>query len=170
MHIQKACIPTDHLSIEIMLRWMPHSPMAIIPTLVLVLAWYRQATNLYLNKCWPISMSPYVATLPRWVNRRRKSNMSYHDDVIKWNIFRVTGHLCGEFTAQGPVTRSFDVFFDQRLNKRLNKHSWGWWFETLSRPLGRHCNSWYGNYHSWWRKPSDAKKQKKHSSLTHLSR
>ena len=24
------------------------------------------------------------------------------------NIFRVTGHLCGEFT--GPVTRSFDVF------------------------------------------------------------
>ena len=22
-----------------------------------------------------------------------------HDDVIKWNIFRVTGHLCGEFTG-----------------------------------------------------------------------
>ena len=50
------------------------------------------------------------------------------------NIFRVTGHLCGEFT--GP----FDVFFDLRLNKRLSKHSWGWWFETLSRPLWRHCN------------------------------
>ena len=30
------------------------------------------------------------------------------------NIFRVTGHLCREFTgpAQRPVTRSFDVFFD----------------------------------------------------------
>ena len=32
------------------------------------------------------------------------------------NIFRVTGHLCGEvpgeFPAQRPVTRSFDVFFD----------------------------------------------------------
>ena len=34
------------------------------------------------------------------------------------NIFRITGHLCGEFTgpgefpAQRPVTRSFDVFFD----------------------------------------------------------
>ena len=25
------------------------------------------------------------------------------------NIFRVTGHLCREFTAQRPVTRSFDV-------------------------------------------------------------
>ena len=44
------------------------------------------------------------------------------------NIFRVTGHLCGEFTgdrgeipAQRPVTRSFDAFFDLRLNKRLSK-------------------------------------------------
>ena len=38
------------------------------------------------------------------------------------NIFRVTGPLCreftgpGEFPAQRPVTRSFDVFFDLRLN------------------------------------------------------
>ena len=40
----------------------------------------------------------------------------------KGNIFRVTDHLCGEFTgprwipAQRPVTRSFDVFFDLGLN------------------------------------------------------
>ena len=45
----------------------------------------------------------------------------------------------GEFTAQRPVTRSFDVFFDLRL-KPLSKQWWGWWFETLSRPLWRHCN------------------------------
>ena len=62
------------------------------------------------------------------------------------NIFRVTGPLCGEFTGPGefptqrPVTRSFDVFFDLRLNKRLSKHSWGWWFETLSLSLWRHHN------------------------------
>ena len=31
-------------------------------------------------------------------------------------------------------------FFDLRLNKRLSKQSWGWWFETLSRPLWRRCN------------------------------
>ena len=31
------------------------------------------------------------------------------------NVFRVTGPLCGEFTAQRPVTQSFDVFFDLRL-------------------------------------------------------
>ena len=46
----------------------------------------------------------------------------------------------GEFPAQRTVTRSFDFFFDQRPNKRLSKQSWGWWFETLSRPLWRQCN------------------------------
>ena len=61
-------------------------------------------------------------------------------------IFRVTGPLCGEFTGPGefptqrPVTRSFHVFFDLRLNKRLSKQPWGWWFETPSRSLWRHCD------------------------------
>ena len=31
-----------------------------------------------------------------------------------------------EFPAQSPVTRSFDVFFDLRMNKLLSKQSWGW--------------------------------------------
>ena len=52
----------------------------------------------------------------------------------------------GEFPAQRPVTRSFDVLFDLHLNKRLRKQSWGWWFETLSRPLWRHCNEKYSLY------------------------
>ena len=46
----------------------------------------------------------------------------------------------GEFPAQRPVTRSFDVFFDLRLNKRLSKPSWGWRFETPSHSLWRHRN------------------------------
>ena len=46
----------------------------------------------------------------------------------------------GEFPEQRPVTRSFDAFFDLRLNKRLSKQSWGWWCETPSRSLLRHCN------------------------------
>ena len=29
--------------------------------------------------------------------------------------------VTGEFPAQSPVTRQFDVFFDLRLNKRLSK-------------------------------------------------
>ena len=47
----------------------------------------------------------------------------------------------GEFPTQMPVTRSFDVYFDLRLNKRLCKQSWGWWFETLLCPLWRHSNA-----------------------------
>ena len=46
----------------------------------------------------------------------------------------------GEFPTQRTVTRSFDVFFDLRLNKRLRKQSRVWWFETQSRPLWRHRN------------------------------
>ena len=48
--------------------------------------------------------------------------------------------LTGEFPTQRPVTGSFDIFFDQRLNKRLSKQWWGWWFETPSRPVWRHSN------------------------------
>ena len=44
----------------------------------------------------------------------------------------------GEFPAQRPVTRSFDVFFDLHPNKRLNKQWCGWWFETPSCPFWRH--------------------------------
>ena len=49
--------------------------------------------------------------------------------------------VTGEFPTQRPVTRSFDVFFDQLPNKRVSKQWWGWWFETPSCPLWRHCNA-----------------------------
>ena len=59
--------------------------------------------------------------------------------------------VTGEFSAQRPVTLSFDVFFDVRLNKRLSKQPWGWWFDTSLRSLWRHSN---GNLLSfrfiWW--------------------
>ena len=48
--------------------------------------------------------------------------------------------ITGEFPTQRPVMRSFDIFFNLRLNKRLSKQSWGWWFETPSPSLWRHCN------------------------------
>ena len=46
----------------------------------------------------------------------------------------------GKFPTQRPVTRSFDVFIDLRLNKRLSKHLWGWWYETPLCSLWRQCN------------------------------
>ena len=91
-------------------------------------------------------------------SRRRKWMMSSGTMMTSsnGNIFRVTGPLCGEFTGPGefptqrPVTRSFDVFFDLRLNKGLSKQPWGWWFETPSCSLWRHRNDLAGdNLHYW---------------------
>ena len=58
-------------------------------------------------------------------------------------IYAGNSPVPGEFPALRPVTRSFDISFDLRRNKRLNKQSWGWWFETLLRPLWRQCNEFY---------------------------
>ena len=64
--------------------------------------------------------------------------------------------VSGEFPAQRPVTRGFDVFFDLSPDKQLSKQSWGWCFETPSHSLWRHCNdvltylalipAWISNY------------------------
>ena len=48
-----------------------------------------------------------------------------HDDVIKWK------HFPRYPPSQRPVARSFDVFIDLNLNKRLRRR----WFETPSRSL-----------------------------------
>ena len=69
------------------------------------------------------------------------------------NMFPVTGFYAGnspvtvrnspvtdEFQSHRPVTRSFDVFFDLRLNKQLSKQTRRLWFETPSLSLWRHCN------------------------------
>ena len=79
---------------------------------------------------------PYSKTIPQGVNCSQSYskvlNRCYHDDIIKWKHFPrywpfvrgihrspVNSSVTGEFPAQRPVTRSFDVFFDLRLNKRL---------------------------------------------------
>ena len=69
---------------------------------------------------------------------------STHDDVIKWTHFpRYWSFVRG--IHQSPVNsphkgqwRGALMFY---LNKRLSKQSWGWWLETPSHPLWRHCNA-----------------------------
>ena len=62
------------------------------------------------------------------------------------HLFCVTGLLWGESTghrwipSQRPVTQSFDVFFDLRLNKQLSKQWRRRWFETPLCSSWRHCN------------------------------
>ena len=54
------------------------------------------------------------------------------------NIFRVTGHLCGEFNGYRwiPSKKACDAEFWCFLWQQW----WCWWFETPSCPLWRHCN------------------------------
>ena len=84
--------------------------------------------------------------------------------------------VTGEFLAQRPVTRGFDVFFDLRLYKQLSKESWGWWFETPSRPLWRHCNvgsefmAWVrNNSHIVYSTVYSGEDQRKHQSSASLA-
>ena len=48
--------------------------------------------------------------------------------------------VTGEFPAQRPVARSFDISFDLQLNQQLSKPWRRRWFKTPSRSLWRHCN------------------------------
>ena len=62
------------------------------------------------------------------------------------NIFRVTGHLCREFTGDRwfPRTKASDTelwCFLWTPANRLSEQSWGWWFETPLCLLWRHCNA-----------------------------
>ena len=74
-------------------------------------------------------------------------NIFWHDDVIKWKHFprywpfyEGNSPVTGEIPSQSPVTQSFDVFFDLRLNKWLSKQSKHRWFEMPPRSLWHHCN------------------------------
>ena len=72
----------------------------------------------------------------KWSDQKDGSSLFFsRDDVLSWwrhqmKTFSALLAICagnwpvpGEFPAQRPVTRSFDVFFDLRLNKRLSKQS-----------------------------------------------
>ena len=59
-----------------------------------------------------------------------------------------------EFPAQRPVTRSFDVFFDLRLSKRLSEHSRGWWYFPHYWPFvrGIHRSTMNSPHKGQWRR------------------
>ena len=125
--------------------------------------WFRywlgadQATNHYLNQWWVVYWRIFTSlglnecrnmpNNPTQIQRKVvvlqifQWNCCIHYDVIKWKHFRVTGHLCGEFTRHRwiPCTKAsigrgalmFSLIC--ALNWRLSKQWWGWWFETPSR-------------------------------------
>ena len=99
-----------------------------------------------------IKCTLYVFISQKFCSVENKSYYYYHHYMprclyIPWwrhqmEIFSALLAICagnspvpGEFPAQRPVTRSFGVFFDLRLNQRLSKQSLGWWFDSIMRSL-----------------------------------
>ena len=92
-----------------------------------------------LHWCWQRSMTPSAW----WHHQMETFSMSLA-------ICAGNSPLTSEFPAQRPVMRSFDVFFDLHLNKRLSKQWWSWWFEMLSCPFWHHCNrTWLFRFDAW---------------------
>ena len=93
------------------------------------------------NLEWPLSKVIYWPI--QWHSDTRMEHMMTSSNA---NIFRVTGHLCREFTGHWwiPRTKASDAelwcFLWSTPDKQLSKQSWGRWFETPSRSLWRHCN------------------------------
>ena len=97
-----------------------------------------------------ILMMPYGISGPKTI-----AISMPHDDVIKWKYFpRYWPFVRGIHRSpvnsphEGQWRGALFVFFDLRPKKRLSKQWWGWWFETPSRTLWRHCNgcSWNWNH------------------------
>ena len=76
-----------------------------------------------------------------------RHHRTWHDDVIEWKHFpRYWPFVRG--IDRSPVNSPYKGQWRGALMfslicvwiHRLSKQSWGWWFETLSRPLWRHSN------------------------------
>ena len=67
-----------------------------------------------------------------------------HDDVIKWKHFPRYWPFVWRI-HRSPVNSPHNgqwrgALMISLIWAWLSKQSWGWWFETPSRPLWRHCN------------------------------
>ena len=114
------------ITLTISLKFVFNVRINNIPALVQIMAWRRPG-----NK--PLSWQMAVSL---WRIYASLGLTEFNRDEIRCKSRQLNAGLGG----QRLVTRSFDVFFDLRLIKRLSKQSWGWWFETPLRSLWRHCN------------------------------
>ena len=76
---------------------------------------YKLTSHCYRNHC------------QKW-GYKTSFRMKVHDDAIEWKTFSALqafgagkSAVTGEFPSQRPVTQSFDIFFDLRLNQQLSK-------------------------------------------------
>ena len=112
------------------------SPNLCQPTPNMAGKHWTSQTSMTLNITWGRWLFTFMNNLHDICNQQTKTPWWRQ----QMETFFALLAICAGNSAQRPVTRSFDILFDLRLNQRLSKQSWGWWFETLPRPLWRHCN------------------------------
>ena len=93
--------------------------------------------------CGTLSFHVYCNSFVNWVQYQLSCSWWHHQmETFSTLLALCVGNspVTSEFPSQRPVMRSFDVFFDLHLNKRLSKQLWGRWFETPLHSLWSHCN------------------------------
>ena len=98
---------------------------------------------LYISQLWVDRYTDYCIFASVWVVT--SSSPSPYPAIMmtssNGNIFRVTGHLCGDRGDRWiPHTKAIDaeLWFSLWSAPEINgwvKQSWGWWFETPTRSL-----------------------------------
>ena len=134
------------------------------------MAWHQTCDKPLPNQLWPWCQMPYGITGLQWVKQVSERHVVYDPPMAWWRhqmetfsallaLYAGNSPVTGEFFSQRPVTRSFDVPFDLRLNKWLGKQSWGWWFETPPGPLWHHHNEWVEQVSEWHVVPQVKRRQ-----------
>ena len=136
------CDPVYRLKINNMVKFRKCMLSPTLKTTVVMLPnyrhrWHRTEVVDHV-RClqWRPSGSGKVSGVTKWSLSWWRHQMETFSAFLA--ICAGNSSVTGEFPAQRPVTRNFDVFFN--LNKRLSKQWWGWWFETPLRPLWYHYN------------------------------
>ena len=138
--IAKADLPADAIKIA--------NAITVIPINTTEINWYIAGDHVAKNEKNKNQNITADYLLSAWfvITQRYSSRWPISWWCHQMETFSALLALCEENSPvpvdspQRPVTRSFDVFFDLRLNKWLSKQSRRRWFETPSCPLWRHCH------------------------------
>ena len=151
------------ISIEISLKFVPKGPINNTPALVQIMAWRRPGDTPLSEPMLVCLLTQICVTRPQWVKKGVRNIYRCQPEPTGEYIFELplilydlTAHATSPWwtanntwsrhqmeifsVLQRPVTRSFYVFFDLHLNKRLSKQKWDWWCETPWCSLWHHRN------------------------------
>ena len=124
------CIPNGHSQIK------EDNNTSAIPDRISLYIYMGELMN-WLCQCYR-----YGCDFTQWKHHTFRSWWRHQMKTFSALMVLFAGNslVTGEFPTQRPHWRSIGVFFDLRLKKRLTKQSRGWWFETPSCSIWRHCN------------------------------